>query len=820
MTLVPDLALRLQASVGRKFRIARELTGGGMARVFLAEEVELQREVAIKVLTPQVDDAALLQRFRNEVLHTTRLQHPTIVSVFEVGTIEGDAGPLPYYVMPYVRGESLRSRLKQEGSLSLNAVLRILRNVLDALSHAHAHGVIHRDIKPENVFLAGTSAVVADFGVAKALAGPQRPSTLTTPGTTVGTPAYMAPEQLAGDSEVDARADLYSVGVLTFEMLTGRLPWEANNTAEMLAAKVKGAHSPLRAVRPDVPPSLASAIEQCLAWDPADRPPSAEALMRVVESVPFTHTPSTPMRARALPRAPRHRAGMAAVAGIAAVAAALWMAQRASLARAADSRVVRLAVLSPRVENPAAPESTLSHQLYHQLVAGLYPVPGIELVYETEISRMSELGVSPEQVVQKLRGEGYDSALVMETVAGADGELQVQLGLQHLQRPRREAVGNPIVLRSRALLSPDSARSLAGLLVSQVVSRFKLAPAERAVRETESSDAGIARARGRDAVVRRTPQGIREAIGHYERAIQLDSSYAQAHADLADALALALFYRYGTGESSYAVAARALRHAERAIQLQPTLAEGYTARGYTGMVAGAPVSFVRQSYDRARQLHPENPNSRLWYVGLLALENRYTQALDTLREMIRLDPGSPGKRISVALYSLPPHRYDDVVSNARQAGISQPGFPFAAALQLWGLLLRGGDRVHECLAIDPGPYLGARAMCVERVRGRRTSQPVVDSLFQLATNPPPADSHFDASVYAAEMAMHAGAHREWDSARQWMRRAFQASPLGVEPRFLRSGLFNDELVRYGESLRVASWRQVDAMARRATDSER
>ncbi|HEX4932525.1 MAG TPA: serine/threonine-protein kinase, partial [Gemmatimonadaceae bacterium] len=513
---MPDLLQHLQASVGPRFRIIRELTGGGMSRVFLAEEVALQRDVVIKVLSPQPGDEALLQRFRHEVLHTARLQHPTIVPVFECGAIDDAGTPLPYYVMPYVHGESLRSRLRREEALSLNATLRILRNLLEALACAHAHGVIHRDIKPENIFLSGNSAVLADFGVAKALAGPQHDTTLTLPGTRVGTPAYMAPEQLAGDDATDARADLYSVGVIAFEMLTGQLPWVAHGTAELLAAKVKGEHSPLVAVRPDVPPRLAQALERCLAWDPTERPQSAEELLRLAESTLSTPTPSTPMPVLTVAEPSRRRIGVTAWAIVALASLSLWLVQRrpwaegppearAGEAGARDARSVRLAVLYPHIDGAVAPESTLGLQLYRQLVAALYPVPRLQLVYESEISRMAEIGVSLEAVEEKLRGERYDSALVLETVAGAEGAVQVQLTLQHLQRPRREAVGNPVVLRSRALLAPDSARALAGVLTSQVLQRFGLAAAERRVRETESPDASVARARGRDAVAHRTP---------------------------------------------------------------------------------------------------------------------------------------------------------------------------------------------------------------------------------------------------------------------------------------------------------------------------
>ena len=225
MTAPPDLREQLQAALGDTYIVERELGGGGMSRVFVARDAALKREVVIKVLIPEMADGLSADRFQREIELAARLQHPNIVPLLAAGTAVG----LPYYTMPLVAGESLRARLARDGELSVQEATSILRDVARALAYAHAQGVVHRDIKPDNVLLAGDYAVVTDFGVAKALAASQRtgaeprePSTgaLTALGTALGTPAYMSPEQAAGDPSTDARTDIYALGVMAYEMLT------------------------------------------------------------------------------------------------------------------------------------------------------------------------------------------------------------------------------------------------------------------------------------------------------------------------------------------------------------------------------------------------------------------------------------------------------------------------------------------------------------------------------------------------------------------------------------------------------------------------
>jgi serine/threonine protein kinase len=280
------LAEQLQETCRDKYRIVRELTRGGMSRVFLARDIKLERDVAIKVLSPDLVDPTLIERFRLEVAQAARLQHPTILPLIEVGSINLDGKrPVPFYVMPYAPGESVRSRLSYGGPFSVSATIRLLRDVLGALEHAHEVGLIHRDIKPENIYLSGSHAVLADFGIAKAVQGQRGDQALTNPGETVGTPAYMAAEQLAADPHADHRADIYSVGVVGYELLAGRLPWLGGSPAERLAAKVRGEKQSLAKIRSDVPGELIDAIDMCLQYAAKDRPQTATDALKMLETV-------------------------------------------------------------------------------------------------------------------------------------------------------------------------------------------------------------------------------------------------------------------------------------------------------------------------------------------------------------------------------------------------------------------------------------------------------------------------------------------------------------------------------------------------------
>ncbi len=278
-----DLRTQLQKSLGESYQLERELGGGGMSRVFVAEEIRLKRKVAIKVLSPELAQGLSVERFEREIQTVAGLQQANIVPVLMAGDTDG----LPFYTMPFVDGESLRAHLAR-GPLSITAVIGVLRDVSKALAYAHRQGVVHRDIKPDNVLLSEGTAVVTDFGIAKAISAARTSSgnaTLTQIGTSIGTPAYMAPEQAAGDPNIDHRADIYSVGAMAYELLTGQAVFAGRTPQRMLAAHMGEAPTPIAELRGDVPAPLADLVMSCLAKDPDERPQQAGDIVRTLENI-------------------------------------------------------------------------------------------------------------------------------------------------------------------------------------------------------------------------------------------------------------------------------------------------------------------------------------------------------------------------------------------------------------------------------------------------------------------------------------------------------------------------------------------------------
>jgi eukaryotic-like serine/threonine-protein kinase len=299
----PDLQTRLQAALGSAYNVERELGGGGMSRVFLAEETRLGRKVVIKVLPPEMAAGVNADRFEREIRLAARLQHPHIVPLLTAGVAEN----LLFYVMPYIEGESLRVRLARDNELPVGETIGILKEILDALQYAHAHGVVHRDIKPDNVLMTGRHALVTDFGVAKAVSHSSDGEPFTSPGVALGTPAYMAPEQAAADPHTDHRADLYALGALAYEMLTGRPPFTGHNAQAVLAAHLTQTPAPVTAYRSAVPVALNAVVLRCLEKRPADRWQRADDLIPHLDALltPIggpAPTPTQPVRDADIPR--------------------------------------------------------------------------------------------------------------------------------------------------------------------------------------------------------------------------------------------------------------------------------------------------------------------------------------------------------------------------------------------------------------------------------------------------------------------------------------------------------------------------------------
>lgn len=320
-----DVLAAVRRALADRYDVERELGGGGMSRVFVIQDRQFRRREVLKLLPPEQAGALSYARFQREIALAARLQHPHIVPLLGAGEIDG----MPYFTMPFVEGESLRTRLDRDGEFPIAEAVRLLREVASALAFAHAHGIVHRDIKPENILLSQGIAVVADFGVAKALieATTVGRGALTTSGVAVGTPAYISPEQATADPELDHRSDLYSLGVVAYELLCGQVPFTARTTQALIAAHVVETPAPLQTRRRAVPPQVAALVMRCLEKRAADRPQQAADIVRELDQ-PAGSVDAASEGARATPA---HTAGawsgrrwLAATAVAAVLALAAW----------------------------------------------------------------------------------------------------------------------------------------------------------------------------------------------------------------------------------------------------------------------------------------------------------------------------------------------------------------------------------------------------------------------------------------------------------------------------------------------------------------
>lgn len=369
-----DVRDLLKTALGDSYTLERELTGGGMSRVFVARDRTLDRSVVIKTLPPELAAEVSAERFRREVSVAARLQHPHIVPVHAAGS----TGDVLYYTMPFVEGESLRARLKRESTLDVAQTLQILTDVVEALEYAHAQGIVHRDIKPDNVLLAHQHALVTDFGIAKALslAESRGANTLTAVGVSVGTPAYMAPEQAAGDPGADHRADIYAVGVLAYEMLAGRPPFLGTTPQAVIAGHLASTPTPLLQLSVDTPAALAALVMRCLEKDPERRPQSAAELLAQLTAL------RSGVSHKTLPwlATPRRRVSRIAVASALTLAIILAAVAMLRMRSAADLNANRVLVAPLQNETGDSTLDPLGHMAADWLTQGLAQTGLVEVL--------------------------------------------------------------------------------------------------------------------------------------------------------------------------------------------------------------------------------------------------------------------------------------------------------------------------------------------------------------------------------------------------------------------------------------------------------
>jgi eukaryotic-like serine/threonine-protein kinase len=394
---VPETIERVRAAFAQSYAVEREVGQGGMATVYLAQDLKHHRKVALKVLRPELAAAMGGDRFPREIQIIAQLSHPHILPLHD----SGEMGGFLFYVMPFVEGESLRQKLKRVGHLPLPEAVRILREVTDALAYAHERGIIHRDIKPDNVMLSGRHALVTDFGVAKAVsaAGGEK---LTTVGVALGTPAYMSPEQAMGETDVDNRSDIYAVGALAYEMLTGEPPFDRATAQAILSAHVLDTPEDVTEKRANVPPVLGELIMRCLQKDKADRWQSAEEMLPLLETAGtpsggMTPTDTRPLKATRGQRRTASRRwviGSVAAAIVAVAGFGGWMALHGGGGSTPGPN--RMAVLP--ITDVSGSDGELVQAMYNQLVVSLGQIPGVTVapssameIYKTQPKPAAEI---------------------------------------------------------------------------------------------------------------------------------------------------------------------------------------------------------------------------------------------------------------------------------------------------------------------------------------------------------------------------------------------------------------------------------------------
>jgi TolB-like protein len=618
--LTTDLGGRLEKALGGKYVIERELGGGGMSRVFLAEDVTLARKVVIKVLPPELAADISGERFAREIKISAQLQHPQIVSLLSAG----DADGLPYYLMPYVEGEGLRDRISREGKFPIRDVIAILRDVAKALAFAHSRNVVHRDIKPENVLLTGDSAVVADFGISKAIGAARThdgiaPATLTQVGTSIGTPAYMAPEQAAGDPDTDSRADIYSFGCLGYEMLTGVAPFVRDTVHRTVAAHISEQARPVSELRPDCPRSLAALVMRCLEKDPKDRPQSGGELIRALDEVNLTPPGGFPsfVVGRKLPL----------VAGIVAVLllAGFFVVRMRSGSRPSPA----IAVLPFKNIGGDSSAAYFGQGIAEELAFSLQKIPGLQVTSQTSAAAVQAKGLTIQDI-----GKALGVGTVLE------GSVQRQGDHLHLTASLSNTSDGRVIWTQPF---DRDAKDLFGIqtdLVNAIVQalELRLTDAARAnsVRGTNDPVAYDYYLQGRYAITQgyRTAGAMSSAAMLFQKAIDKDSNFARAYSGYSDAESLLPFF---SGAPFDSVSRLMKPAARKAIALDPSLGEAHASLARAFSYDGFRDS-AEAEYKTALKLDPEYASAEQWYSSVLCSEGRISECLTHSQKAAELDP--------------------------------------------------------------------------------------------------------------------------------------------------------------------------------------
>jgi len=611
---VTEIVDRLKSALSDRYHIERELGQGGMATVYLAEDLRHDRKVALKVLRPEIAFEIGAERFHREIKLAARLTHPHILPLYD----SGEAGDILFYVMPNMEGNSLRERMDREGQLPLTDALRITRQVASALDYAHRHGVIHRDVKPENILLHEGAAMVADFGIGKALS--TEDGAITQTGIAVGTPAYMSPEQATGERDVDGRSDLYSLGCVLYEMLVGEQPY-TGPTAQAVITKRFVAPIPMVSHTRDVPDGVDQTVSRALARTPVDRFSSAADFLAALDLIQ-SEGPATPAGGRPAATPP----------------------PRKSIA------VLPLANMSADPEN-----EYFSDGMTEEILNVLAKVPGMQVASRTSSFAFKGRQMDVRQVGEKLgvgsvldgsvRKVGNRIRISVELIDVATG---YHLWSETYDRQLEDvfAVQDEI---SRAIV--DALKVQLGGETGKLV-----------VPATENIEAYTLYLKGRFFVNVLAEPEVRRGLEFFQRALKADPQYAQAHSGIADCWCN-LADNWVEPSEAYP---RAKVAAEKALALDPGLAEALTSIGkvrgwYDWDFAGA-----EEVLRRAVKINPNYAEAHFVFGSVLPSVGKLDEAIGEMREALVVDPLSAHFSRWLGRFHLYARDFENAIAQSRR----------------------------------------------------------------------------------------------------------------------------------------------------------
>jgi len=783
-----DLAIpMIAAALGGRYQVKRVIARGGMAIVYLAEDRELGRQVAIKLLDPNRTASQQLsaERFLREVRITAQLQHPNIIPLIDSGRVRG----LAYAVFPYVEGESLRDLMLRQPRVPLADALLWTREIAEALDYAHARGVVHRDIKPENILLSNGQAVVSDFGVAYARHLAVSDGTVTAVGETLGTPAYMSPEQIEAE-KVDGRSDIYSLGCMLYEMLAGRPPFDEPSVRRVLNAHLRSEPVPIEAQNPDVPDRVAQIVRRAMAKNPADRFETAgamaAALRRVLGEPPRHVTPTNQQLADALPNRtvsfweqvkPRGAGGWL-VLGALALLALVLLVPKGEVGKPREPRAVApssLAVLAPEALPQGSVPAYLSEGLAGEIINVLQGHGGLRVTPQA-----SSFALSGKHIPVATIGDTLNVSNLVTSVVSRIGE-----GYSTTIRMHRASDGGVVWQRTYQFAEKNLASTARQIGADAAVELTGGEPLNLAGRPDASAEMTNALLLGRYWVVRGTPDAMERAQEAFAEALRLDSNSVEALAGMAGARMRAAAYGYRSNEDFYSSMAEAIREARKAYALDSTSRDAAFVAARAARFAGAPRDSVIRMYEAVLAASPDLPDVLIDLGQMLGDAGKGDSAVVLARRAVELSPLAAATRHGAITVALRSRKYDMAIEQARSRLAQDPGDLVALALE--GLALSAAGRSAECVGRAFGPWLAAEATCLYSAGRTAQAQQAADSLRGMLLR---------GEFVTVHQFTDLGTYYAWSGnpheALRWIQRAADQTPMLID-WVLSSGLYDKAL---------------------------